>query len=82
MQQHCATCGLTSPEADSLYVLIGESGWRPLWREGSIQRPDVEWFCPACWERYKERALQLPSSGRLLAQAAKEDDGTKKPRSE
>jgi hypothetical protein len=75
MQQICATCGTQSPDAESLYVLIGERGWRPLWQEGSLQHPAVEWFCSTCWERYKERAIKgLPSSGRILAQAAVEDE--------
>lgn len=74
MQQTCATCGARSADADSLYALIGEHGWRPLWHEGSIQHPTVEWFCHACWEKYKEDAMRrLPSSGRVLAQAAAED---------
>ncbi len=73
MQQTCTTCGARSPEAESLYILIGELGWRPLWHDGSIQNPEVEWFCPPCWEHYKEKAQLFPSSGRLLAQAAAED---------
>jgi hypothetical protein len=57
--------------------LIGEHGWRPIWQEGSIQHPAVEWFCPTCWQQYKDTVMQgFPSSRRVLAQAAIEDSKT------
>jgi hypothetical protein len=69
----CVGCGAPSPEAESLYVLIGEHGWRPL--HDSLQGEPVDygaiaWRCPACWSQYKETASRAPpSSTQILARA-------------
>jgi DNA-directed RNA polymerase subunit RPC12/RpoP len=71
MQYRCVACGIESPESDTLLMLIGEHGWRPLWEHGTIAHPAMEWRCPACWAEFKEASTQgLPSSRTMIAQAA------------
>jgi len=74
MEQICVTCAARSPEAGSVYELIGELGWRPRWEKGSIRHPATEWLCPTCWQEFKEAAMQgFPSTQRMLAQAKSQE---------
>ena len=75
MQYQCVGCGIASPEADTLLMLIGEHGWRPLWEHGTLVRPTTEWRCSTCWAAFKEEAAThgLPSSTKMIAQAVVED---------
>ena len=74
MQKVCVDCLCRSPDADTLYSLIGELGWRPLWDDFANSSREIEWRCPTCWHHFKERAMHpLPSSTTILARAAIED---------
>jgi hypothetical protein len=51
----CFDCRVDAPETTSEYTLISGEGWRL----SRLAQPDgsfaLEWRCPTCWKKYKER---------------------------
>ena len=52
----CCDCKARSPETDTNYTLISSRyGWRLSRHVATDGTFLVEWRCPRCWERYKQR---------------------------
>ncbi len=55
-RQTCAECGRHSPLTETGYTLISkEFGWRLLRRKALDGSLVLEWRCPTCWAKYKQR---------------------------
>jgi hypothetical protein len=55
-KQICIDCGKQSPETETNYTLISaQFGWRLTRRK--TERGDfvVEWRCPECWRKHKQK---------------------------
>jgi hypothetical protein len=52
----CVVCGIESPKTDTNYTLISPKfGWRLSRRPGPDGTFIVEWRCPDCWTKHKEK---------------------------
>jgi hypothetical protein len=64
-RQTCIDCGKQSPETETNYTLISaQFGWRLTRRKTESGDFVVEWRCPDCWRKHKQKQLEdVPSSG-------------------
>ena len=52
--QKCDRCGLTAPETETNYTLIGaKHSWRMVVSETPDGKKTPIWYCPKCWEKRK-----------------------------
>ncbi len=60
-KRHCFGCGVAAPPTRSDQTLISTShGWRLSRRAAGGGEFFLEWRCPVCWKRYKDKILSGP----------------------
>ena len=52
----CVRCGAHSPPTETNYTLISPShGWRCIRRLDDEGNRVLEWFCPSCWAKQRDK---------------------------
>jgi hypothetical protein len=64
--QRCVDCRAFSPEANTNHTLISaRHGWRLHRRVDTEGKMTLEWRCPNCWTKFKEKnAPKVPERPR------------------
>ncbi len=53
---HCVDCGALPPPTETNYTLISpRHGWRLSRTVDRDGKKKMEWRCPNCWAKYRER---------------------------
>ena len=53
LRPSCAECGTSSPDTNTNYTLISQTGWRLTRNKATDGKAVVEWRCPECWAKRK-----------------------------
>ena len=55
-REKCNDCGTESPEIETDYTLISARyGWRVVRTRNAAGEFVIEWRCPTCWAKHKNR---------------------------
>jgi hypothetical protein len=53
----CVECGAISPPTETNYTLISpRHGWRLTRAVDANGNKTMEWRCPSCWAKYRDRS--------------------------
>jgi hypothetical protein len=64
----CVDCRVRSPVAETNYTLISSRhGWRLSRRSAPDGTTVMEWRCPACWQRFREKRTATDASASAAA---------------